>query len=476
MKQGSKFISIVLASTLILSSTVFGATGVNRITFTRNILDANGISVDSAATSVFTDVEGEDGAYLAAAKDANIVSGYEDSTFKPNDAITMEQAVIIALNGKGLQAQVNALTDEEIVTILGDKAGDVSNWAKKYMAFAVSNNVIDLGTLQTKDMVTEDQATAMIETASKIKVTEVKATEAVAEKPVAVTEAAVEDQTGADTTPATEESAKADLSATDMLLNSSKISAAQSTYKMSGTTNVTQKIDVGTETVNTTSVAKIEASYETPDKMYMNISTTSEMPGQTKPISVPMEMYMNGKTLYLKGEGISEDWTKLDTSQMDIASLTSSNSVLTVEQINELSKDISFGKDKVVDGKTLRAINVTISPEAFQKIMASTYESMSSSMEALMESIMLQSGTTLTAEEKTAVADLLDQAFKNMTVSGQYTYYIDEETMLPVQIDTAITLHMPLTFMGETMSIDSDTTGSLKLYDYGTEITFPVVE
>ena len=120
--------------------------------------------VESANDAGFADVEGE--WYATAvnwAASVGVVSGYEDNTFKPNDAITREQLAAILMNyaaykGEGVSARasLDAYSDAE----------NVSTWATDTMSWAVAEGYITgmtADTLQPQGSATRAQVAAILE-------------------------------------------------------------------------------------------------------------------------------------------------------------------------------------------------------------------------------------------------------------------------------------------------------------------------
>ena len=102
----------------------------------------------SAAASGFTDVEA--GSWYEAAvnwaAEKKIVTGYDEKTFGPNDTITREQLAAILFRYSGQEPAGEAMG------LAGyDDAGQVSEWAKESLVWAISKGIINGTTATTLD-------------------------------------------------------------------------------------------------------------------------------------------------------------------------------------------------------------------------------------------------------------------------------------------------------------------------------------
>ncbi len=120
--------------------------------------------VESANDAGFADVEGE--WYATAvnwAASVGVVNGYEDNTFRPNDAITREQLAAILMNYaayKGEDVSARASLDAY------SDAENVSTWATDTMSWAVAEGYITgmtADTLQPQGSATRAQVAAILE-------------------------------------------------------------------------------------------------------------------------------------------------------------------------------------------------------------------------------------------------------------------------------------------------------------------------
>ncbi|MEE0205409.1 MAG: S-layer homology domain-containing protein [Peptococcaceae bacterium] len=118
--------------------------------------------VESANDAGFADVEGE--WYATAvnwAASVGVVSGYEDNTFRPNDAITREQLAAILMNYASYKGEdVSARADLSAYT------DQPSAWAEETMSWAVAEGLISgvtADTLQPQGAATRAQVAAILQ-------------------------------------------------------------------------------------------------------------------------------------------------------------------------------------------------------------------------------------------------------------------------------------------------------------------------
>ena len=120
--------------------------------------------VENANDAGFADVEGE--WYATAvnwAASVGVVNGYEDNTFRPNDAITREQLAAILMNYAAYKGEdVNARASLDAYS----DAENVSTWATDTMSWAVAEGYITgmtADTLQPQGSATRAQVAAILE-------------------------------------------------------------------------------------------------------------------------------------------------------------------------------------------------------------------------------------------------------------------------------------------------------------------------
>lgn len=112
----------------------------------------------------FSDVNGK--AYwaqaIAWAKTLNVVSGYTETTFGPNDYVTREQFAAMLANYAKATGQSIAVEDIDAALASMPDADKVANWAKPSVAWAVSNHYMgNGGTIAPKSTITRAEVAAM---------------------------------------------------------------------------------------------------------------------------------------------------------------------------------------------------------------------------------------------------------------------------------------------------------------------------
>jgi len=121
---------------------------VSRAEFTAIVVRALGLKQAKGAASSYSDVSATawfSGA-IESAKAYKLVGGFEDGTFRPEEKLTREQAVVILANAMeltGLNDKLSVPTDP--MKRLGSftDAGQVSEWARKAMAAAVEAGLVN---------------------------------------------------------------------------------------------------------------------------------------------------------------------------------------------------------------------------------------------------------------------------------------------------------------------------------------------
>ncbi len=142
---------------------------ITRAEFAAIIVRAMGLKKD-ATESAFGDVTLTDwfNGYVGTATAYGLVTGYDSSSYRPNETITREQAMTIlerAMKKIGLEVQ---LTDGEIASLLAAYAdgSDVSDYARTGVAACLKTGVINgssATTLSPKDYVTRAEVAVMIQ-------------------------------------------------------------------------------------------------------------------------------------------------------------------------------------------------------------------------------------------------------------------------------------------------------------------------
>ena len=143
----------------------------NRLDFTKQVLEVCGIQPISEVTFPFKDIAGEaDAAYVEAAYRNKIISGYQNY-FYPQKPITKEEAIAVVVNALGEKGIENRIGSETADAVLSFQDNDsISNWARPYMVYAVKKGLISgkEGILNPLNKVTKDEADQMLQAAKRI--------------------------------------------------------------------------------------------------------------------------------------------------------------------------------------------------------------------------------------------------------------------------------------------------------------------
>lgn len=118
---------------------------VTRAEFTAFLLRALGISEDRTAANPFTDIQPDDWYYgaVVTASRTGLVAGYEDSSFRPDRAISRQEMAAMlsrALAYAGRKVDVTGRVDD-ILSRFSD-SGSIAAWARESAAVAVESGLI----------------------------------------------------------------------------------------------------------------------------------------------------------------------------------------------------------------------------------------------------------------------------------------------------------------------------------------------
>jgi len=118
---------------------------VTRAEFVAMLVRALGLG-NSGATSAFTDVDLEDW-YMSAVSKAHVVGlvqGYDDRTFRPNDAIARQEAFAMIERAMKLAGLDTSIGDAETGTELSKfmDGGEVAGWARKVVAAVIESGIV----------------------------------------------------------------------------------------------------------------------------------------------------------------------------------------------------------------------------------------------------------------------------------------------------------------------------------------------
>ncbi|WP_276358068.1 S-layer homology domain-containing protein [Cohnella caldifontis] len=142
---------------------------ITRAEFVAIIVRALGLKLESG-TSVFSDVKESDwyGSAINTAYAYHLAGGFEDGTFRPNDKVTREQAMVIlskAMAITGLKAKLSVHSVDAALRPYTD-AAVVSAWAQSSIADCLQAGIVSgrSGTaLAPKDSITRAEVAAMVE-------------------------------------------------------------------------------------------------------------------------------------------------------------------------------------------------------------------------------------------------------------------------------------------------------------------------
>ncbi|MFE5323978.1 S-layer homology domain-containing protein [Paenibacillus sp. NPDC056579] len=119
---------------------------ITRAEFAALVVRSLGLDQSAAASSSFKDVSSSEwyASVVASAVNAKIIDGYEDNTFKPNQAISREELaamVVRALAYAGAKPDVSADRQSELLAKFKDSSKIV--WAQNELAVAIEAGIVD---------------------------------------------------------------------------------------------------------------------------------------------------------------------------------------------------------------------------------------------------------------------------------------------------------------------------------------------
>lgn len=87
--------------------------------------------------STFSDINGHWAkSFIDTLNEKNVVAGYEDNTFRPENAITRQEMAVMLVRALGIENQVNA----DAATAYSDDA-EIASWAKPHVALLTEQNI-----------------------------------------------------------------------------------------------------------------------------------------------------------------------------------------------------------------------------------------------------------------------------------------------------------------------------------------------
>ncbi|MDD3850726.1 MAG: S-layer homology domain-containing protein [Firmicutes bacterium] len=447
---------------------------ITRADFIKEILTQTNTEIDEVTQSSFSDVtDPELIPYIETAYKNGIVSGYGDY-FAPGQSITKEEAVkiIVDVFGEkaGLKEAAKAFTDEDLEFA---DSGDISPWAKPYIAYALKTGLI------TKESDSFGPQTPFAT---------VQAGEMIASAKDVYQRLFTRNE----------------LSAPDMLVRTNEKLAELGTYKQKGTMLIEMQLFVEGLTLEQIEENEeleefidggidmsmdMDISFQAPDRIYIKQSLASD--AGVEEVMQDVETFMDGSLMYQRMAG-SDKWVMQDLgSVMEQIQVITDREPYQMAQLSEdelkMFKEFARYEDdiKTNDGEYY-VISFNIDKEAYREYYMEI-------MEKVMDSVV-----TLQAEnpQLTQDPDFDPDQYKQMMtalVSGievelSYKYYIDKETQLFEKVWMSQDMTMPMDqFMAEaikTLSEDAPafsvkvqtySEGEFEIYDFDEEVEFPVI-
>ena len=449
---------------------------ITRAAFVKEILSQAGTEIEEAAQSSFIDVTDPDLIpYIETAYKKGIVSGYGDY-FAPGQSITKEEAIkiIVDVFGEkaGFKEAAKTFTDTDLEFA---DSGDISSWAKPYIAYALKTGLItgESDSFCPRDAVTAVQAGEMI--------------------------AAAKDVYQRLFT-------RDGLSAPDMLVRINEKLAELETYKQKGTMltemqlifeGITQEqieenedleefLDGGMEiSMN----MEMDVSFQAPDRIYMKQSLVST--AGVEEVMQDVETFMDGPLMYQRMAG-SDKWVVQDLGPaMEQIRTITDREPYQMAQLSEyelrMFKEFAKYEDDIeTDKGQYYVISFDIDQEAYREYYMEIMEKVMESMVTLqVESPTLQQDPDFDPQQyKQMMAALVS----GMEVELSYRYYINKETGLYERVWMSQDMTMPMEgFMKEvveslgedapdfSIKVLSHSEGEFEIYDFNGEVEFPVI-
>ncbi|UQZ34318.1 hypothetical protein C2I18_12800 [Paenibacillus sp. PK3_47] len=139
---------------------------ITRAEFSAVLVRALGLEAASGQSAGFRDVAGSRwyADVIATANQFGLIAGYEDNTFRPNQPITREEAMVIISRAMNLiSLQATSATGADILNGFKD-SGLVSNWAQSAVEQNVAAGLIqgNNGSINPKDQITRAEVAAIV--------------------------------------------------------------------------------------------------------------------------------------------------------------------------------------------------------------------------------------------------------------------------------------------------------------------------
>ena len=436
MKRFLKFVMLLVVVLVATGTVAYADSALSRVGFAREIMSLYGFPQVSGGAS-FTDVNPRDAGVVSGAVSMGIVSGIDAQTFAPDQHITLEQAVVMAVRAAGLQPMGAAQASE----VLGEQYNDVSPWAAPYFALAVRDfEGLDLHQLSP----TQTINASLGQTILRASYNPGRATQAV---------------------PGGRTTMEILLAAEDALLG-------VETYRMSGTMSTIQVTNMGGQQETVNMEMDMSALVQAPASIHIASDIRiAEMPEMA--MSSEMLMYNNG--LYMRGVGISEDWVRIMDIPAEMADdiLRSNNQLLTSDQLMLLDeRHMALEGQTVRDGRNAYVVRVSLDNEAVQTFMQDVMQSMAQPLTDMVAGIAVP-GEDLSPQEAEELMAIVHEIIENMYMTMDYVYYIDTETMLFIAADFTMDFSIEIVMEGMTLLTEATSTGSFNFYGYGEPVEIP---
>ncbi|MBB6214353.1 hypothetical protein HNQ80_000433 [Anaerosolibacter carboniphilus] len=437
-----KLTALLLAALLILALPLsVMAQGDNqamgRLNFLKEILQITHVELLQNPTSSFSDITNPtDIAYTETAYKNGIMSGI-NGRFEPETPITKEQAVIVMVRALGGQGKVNALTSETIQnTLIFTDSSAISSWARPYVAYAVSQGLIQktADAFYPKEPLSQDEAEKMLENLKSLY---------------------------------TSTYTRDGFNAFQLLDASSNKINSLSTYKYGGVMDMEVKTTAPGQDPQTMKMSiKIEGAFEKPQKSYAKSTVVLLDTAVTEQSS---EVYTDGQNMFIRMPD-SDKWTKIDIQPLlqQIQSLTGNMNMNKVgfsqQQMELLGMYASYDPDAVVNGKNHYVIDITVDKDAFKKMLTGV-------MQTTFELMPQETSDSTAQPSKEEMSQVLQTLLDSMDITVTYKYYIDPETKLfkNMKIIENITMKQ-----GDIHSITT-AQGTFRYYDFDKAVEFPVI-
>ncbi|HHY90028.1 MAG TPA: S-layer homology domain-containing protein [Clostridiales bacterium] len=412
----------------------------NRLDFTKQVLEACGIQPVSEVNFLFKDIPDEaDAAYVEAAYRNKIVSGYQNY-FYPQKPITKEEAITILVNALGEKGIANRIGIETADTALSFQDKDaVSNWAKPYVVYAVRKGMIsgEEGILDPLKKVTKDEADQMLQVAEGIFLRE-------------------------------------GLPAYEMLQKVEQNLNVFDSYKFKGKAKMEMSVvGVPEESVHMEIIQ--EGVFAKPQKVYVK-SVAAGVGGNLQELEEQeeSEVFLDDGTMYVKS-GKEGKWLKIDTNPLMqqiekiMGNQISTNGLLSQEQMELFGMYASYDADATLDDKDYYVLNIDLDYHAFKQIYQELLERMGGYLESIVQSKAEDAGIPVDMQEvKKVISDLIQK----IDIEAKYKYYIDKQTKQYHTMQMNQNMRMEV----EGTTVQTKLQGEYTYYDFNEEVDFPQID